>query len=267
MRTRALFATSLFIGLFLILFRPFFMDSVPFSELLATAVGSGAIYFCVSYGLNHLRSLGYWPFAKLPLVAELIYLILLIFLVGLGVYIFRLAWGELALSLQMALLFQWFAFLTAIITTVISRLLVSVLKLQVDLRTRSELNQSPHTAADEPLVKVINEDGAEEFAFPFDKWIAGKAAGNYVELYFSTNNHKPAVVVRTTLKQLSEAMAGRPEFMRCHRSYVVNLAFADKLTGPAQARKLILRGLGEAIPVSRSYEKPLQQKLDVRPTP
>ncbi len=243
------------------------MDSVPFSELLATAVGSAAIYFCVSYGLNHLRSLGYWPFAKLPLLAELIYLILLIFLVGLAVYIFRLAWGELELSLQMALLFQWFAFLTAIITTVISRLLVSVLKLQVDLKTRSELHHTPHTAADEPLVKVINADSAEEFSFPFDKWIAGKAAGNYVELYFSTNNHKPAVLVRATLKQLSEAMQGRPEFLRCHRSYVVNLAFADKLTGPAQARKLILRGLGEAIPVSRSYEKPLQQKLDAQPTP
>lgn len=243
------------------------MDSVPLTELLATAVGSGAIYFCISYSLNHLRSLGFWPFANRPLLAELTYLTLLIFLVGLVVYFFRLAWGELELSLQMALLFQWFAFLMAIITTVISRLLVSVIKLQLDLKTRSELLHTQNVATDEPQIKVINSDSAEEFAFPFDKWIAGKAAGNYVELYFSTDNHKSAVLVRTTLKLLSEAMEDRADFLRCHRSYVVNLAYADKLTGTAQARKIVLRGLGEAIPVSRNYEKQLLVLLDTQPTP
>ena len=260
-RTRVLLALGFFISIFLIVFKPFYLDSTPLSELLQTAIGSGLIFFSVGYILNSLRGRGLWVLTEKPLLAELCYLVSLIILVGLLVYVLRLSSADVGLSWRSALQFQYFAFIMVIIPLFIGRLVTSLVKMHRDIRTRNELLQSVASPVDEPPIQLVFSGAEEAFSFPFDKWIAGKAAGNYVELFFSTDNHKPTVLIRTTLKLLTEALEHKTSFFHCHRSFIVNLDYLSELTGSSQSYKIQLRGLESPIPLSRNFEKQLRQRL------
>jgi len=111
------------------------------------------------------------------------------------------------------------------------------------------------------VISLPLTSGEESFSFPLSKWIGAKAAGNYLELYFNTANHKPTVLVRSTLKLLSTAMQKETRFYHCHRSYAVNLEYVDSLRGRSQAYKLAMKGLTEHVPVSRNAEKDLLTRL------
>lgn len=263
-RNRVLLAISLFIFSLLMLFRPFNLHSVSLAELLQTSIGSAVIFFFVGFSLNSVRARGQWVFAGKPLLAELVYVLAFTFLVGLLVYVARLGSEDVKLSWRSALQFQAFAFAVGIVSILVSRLLTSLIKLQRDIRTRDELHRSRRLEEEGEIIILPLSGNEEEFSFPYKKWITAKAAGNYIELYFDTTNHKPVVLVRTTLKILIESMQQQESFFRCHRSFVVNLDCVSRLRGNSQAYKLELSGLASPVPVARNSEKQLLEKLSVK---
>lgn len=252
---------SAFVFLFLVLFQPFNLDSAPLAELVTTSLASALCFLAVGWGLNSLRATGKWPFKDSPLAAELFYIASFIFIVGFLVYLLRLSSDYVNLSLQSALQFQLFAFMLATILVFISRLLTALLKLQRQGQTRSELLKSIESSSHGILISLQLNDSEGAFSFPLNKWIGAKSAGNYLELYFATPNHKPNVLVRSTLKLLTAAMQDHSQFYHCHRSYAINLDYVEKLNGRAQGYKLKMKGVVDPIPVSRNAEKGLLAKL------
>lgn len=49
------------------------------------------------------------------------------------------------------------------------------------------------------------------------------------DYYSKIVTHKKAYLVTQTLKKFGEALAGTPEIMRVHRSYIVNLAHIEEI--------------------------------------
>ena len=68
-----------------------------------------------------------------------------------------------------------------------------------------------------------------------------EAAGDYMEFYLKDKK----VLVRTTLKALTEELVEEPEFMRVHKSYIVNLKRVDAF------RIDCLEIMGKEIPIAR----------------
>jgi DNA-binding LytR/AlgR family response regulator len=60
---------------------------------------------------------------------------------------------------------------------------------------------------------------------------------------------------------VEEALAPYPQFFRCHRAYIVNLAAVEHVSGNAQGYKLHLKDVAELIPVSRNLNSVLSSKL------
>lgn len=261
LRNQVLFTLSVFISFFLVLFQPFYLHNVSVSELLQASIGTGVIFFLVGCILNTLRAKGYWIFGKNPLLAELAYTLVFIVLVGLLVYVLRLNSEYVELSWGSLLQFQAFAFVMAIVPMFIGRLLTSLVRLQRDVNTRNELQRKSTIDIEGSQIALQLAGSEEPFLFPFEKWIAAKAAGNYVELYFNTPNHKPVVLLRTTLKTLVDAMQHEESFFQCHRSFVINIDYFSQLIGGSQAYKLELIGLASPVPVARNSEKQLLKKL------
>lgn len=85
-----------------------------------------------------------------------------------------------------------------------------------------------------------------------DTPLAAEAFGNYVKLYFPDGAEARRVVERTTLGEVAEryATAG---LLRCHRSWVVDVARVTAVSGNAQGLNLTVDGFERTIPVSRSY--------------
>lgn len=87
-----------------------------------------------------------------------------------------------------------------------------------------------------------------------------RSAGNYVEIHYLANDLVEKALVRNTLKNILLQIEPYPNFLHCHRSFIVNTHFIDKQNGNGNRHKLIIQGYPKPIPVS------LQHYLKVKET-
>jgi hypothetical protein len=81
-----------------------------------------------------------------------------------------------------------------------------------------------------------------------------KAEGNYVEIVTAKAGVRHSTLLRATLREAEAALTGRAgQVMRCHRSYLVNVAKVRHVEGGAQGLLLTMEVPGMEVPVSRSY--------------
>ncbi|MCX6253875.1 MAG: LytTR family DNA-binding domain-containing protein, partial [Bacteroidia bacterium] len=75
---------------------------------------------------------------------------------------------------------------------------------------------------------------------------------NYVTIVTIKGDAQNKTTIRGTLKSAETELRKNSRFLRCHKCYIVNLDFVDRVTGHNQNMKIrLLPGLTE-IPVSRS---------------
>ncbi len=87
------------------------------------------------------------------------------------------------------------------------------------------------------------------------------AADNYIRILYAEEDILKSILLRNTLKNAEEILIGYNYFYRCHRSYLINLHFVKHISGNAQGYKLHLAGIEELIPVSRSLNAEIGEKL------
>ncbi len=87
------------------------------------------------------------------------------------------------------------------------------------------------------------------------------AADNYIKIFYIQDNSTQSLLVRGTLKNAEENLSNQTLFYRCHRSYLVNLSFIRHISGNAQGYKLHLEGTEELLPVSRSLNNEIADKV------
>ncbi len=75
---------------------------------------------------------------------------------------------------------------------------------------------------------------------------------NYVTIAMLKDNAINKVTIRGTLKSAEYELRKNTGFMRCHKCYIVNRDFIDKIAGHSQNMKIRLLHTDEVIPVSRS---------------
>ena len=88
------------------------------------------------------------------------------------------------------------------------------------------------------------------------------AADNYIRIYYHQNDAIKTQLIRSTLKKAEEKLANYDNFYRCHRSYLVNLNYIRHISGNATGYKLHLEGINDLIPVSRSLNNEISEKIN-----
>ena len=86
-----------------------------------------------------------------------------------------------------------------------------------------------------------------------------KAEGNYIEL-FLRNGSKTIKIL--TMKRLENILDSYPNYIRTHRSYIVNINQIDSITGNAQGYKLQIKDCVNIIPVSRNMISMFDEKMN-----
>ncbi len=86
-----------------------------------------------------------------------------------------------------------------------------------------------------------------------------KADGNYIELFL---NDGDKILKRLTMKNLEEILEPYPNYIKTHRSYIVNVDQIDSVTGNAQGYKLQLKNGSNIVPVSRSMISKFNKKMN-----
>ena len=95
-----------------------------------------------------------------------------------------------------------------------------------------------------------------------EKILYMESSGNYVDICYLEESKVKHKLLRSTVKQMEEAMQAYSSFIRCHRAYIVNINHITNIGGNAQGYRLSLSGLQQEIPVSRTYLKNFKSFLD-----
>jgi hypothetical protein len=121
-----------------------------------------------------------------------------------------------------------------------------------------EPEPTPAAPPERLLVKKLGK----EFLLPVAEieWV--QACGNYVNLHRQQHDYP----LRTTLAAIEQRLDAA-QFVRVHRSYLVNLALV-RVIEPTEAGDARLRlSDGSTVPCSRSHLDTLRQRLNLAPTP
>ena len=89
-----------------------------------------------------------------------------------------------------------------------------------------------------------------------------RSADNYVDIYFRKEKEIEHKLLRSTLKSIHNELNDYPEFLRCHRTCIVNSAYVLNMTNSYKGHRLIMLDLDEDIPVSRQYILGIKAALD-----
>lgn len=89
-----------------------------------------------------------------------------------------------------------------------------------------------------------------------------EASGNYVEVYYTDDSGKVQhKLLRTTLRQMEDALQSYAFMCRTHRAFIVNLHKVVCVNAYASGYKLLLSGTPDNVYVSRNYLKDFKEKM------
>ncbi|MDA3927638.1 MAG: LytTR family transcriptional regulator DNA-binding domain-containing protein [Prolixibacteraceae bacterium] len=88
-----------------------------------------------------------------------------------------------------------------------------------------------------------------------------KSADNYVEIVLLEKERFRKKLIRNSLKNIANQIIQNPNFIRCHRTFIINLMHVEKLIRKNNQYWLILNNYTELVPISRQYLILIKEKL------
>lgn len=110
-------------------------------------------------------------------------------------------------------------------------------------------------------VKLASDYGQEDLYLEISKILLLKSADNYVEVVYLEGEEIKKKLIRNTLKNIAEQLKSYTGFMRCHRSFVVNIKYVKELHRRFNNHWLTVDLFDIEIPVSRQYIAKIKEEL------
>jgi hypothetical protein len=128
------------------------------------------------------------------------------------------------------------------------------LKLEHDLTNARERQSDP--------IVFHSESQSEKIELLPDEILLIRSADNYVDIFYKTNDIVERKLLRNTLKNIQQVLKNNREFLRCHRTCIVNTSFIVNMTNSYKGHWLKILDFDEEIPVSRQYILGIKDVLD-----
>ena len=110
-------------------------------------------------------------------------------------------------------------------------------------------------------VLFISENSAEKINLLVTHVLLIKSADNYVDIIYKEEDEIKKKLLRNTLKNIEYKVNDYKVFVRCHRTCIVNINYAEKLNRKFNNYWLSIKGIEEDIPVSRQYILQIREAL------
>ena len=127
-----------------------------------------------------------------------------------------------------------------------------IVQKQIEKYEEDNLNKS---------IEFISENSNENLILLVAEVIFVQSADNYVEVAYLEGENVKKKLIRNTLKNIELQIKQYSNFIRCHRTCIVNIHFIEKLNQDYSAHWVVLKGCNEKIPVSRQYLLKLKRTL------
>lgn len=264
-------AISLFVSIFLVVFQPFGLQNLRSEYKLLLLAGYGAVTFLVL-----ILDMIIFPFIfpscfreeRWTILKQVLWVSWIVLSISLGNYFYSVlfqifpgvGWKGIAI-------FAGFTFAIAILPVAVVTMLNHTLLLKRNLASSGKINESlsirhrVETDQVKPIV-VFSESGKLELETDESSLLFLSSEGNYVNVWYETDNKISRKLVRNTLKEVEKQLHGANDMFRCHRAFIVNLDHVNSVSGNSQGYRLTVDGVEEEVPVSRSYVRSFREKME-----
>jgi len=113
-------------------------------------------------------------------------------------------------------------------------------------------------------LEFVSENNAENSKLQLSTIAYIKSADNYVEIYHWDEDILKKILLRNTLKNIEMQVKPYSNFVRCHRTCIVNSKHIQKLNRQINNWWLTILNSDEKIPVSRQYIITLKEAISSR---
>ncbi len=263
------FSISLLVFLFVLFFQPFNLDHLNANNKLLFISGLAAIIFIFSY-VFHIWIPSVYPkfFKTGTWEAGPAYITSVLVIIFTSVsYTFYLYYVG-SVSLSMYLVFK--VVIICIVPEAVLRYVYKERLLKHQIRILKNENGDlltlleKHNIGKEPeSVELYSENRTEKVELQVNDLLLIKSADNYIELYYKEQEQTKKKLIRSTLKNVEEQLSKYNDFVRCHRTSMVNIRYVVKLIRNYGVHKIKMIGFEEEIPVSRQYLLRVKDAIDV----
>jgi len=239
---------GLFIFLFLFFFRPFGLSQIESEKLLFFTFGFGVVttfmLIIFKYLFEPVITKGNWTLGK-----NIIWDILIASCIGIANYFY------ISIIFPQIFIFKYllYAIFTAILVGIIPVTISYIVTFnRIYKSALKEVAIVPEDILWDNEVIVRAGNPKNEFKFNPRNIVYLCSNDNYVTIVTINRDSQNKTTIRGTLKSVETELKNNSRFIRCHKCYIVNLDYIEKVTGNNQNMIIRLKPAGTEIPVSRS---------------
>jgi hypothetical protein len=258
---------SLGMFLFVLFFQPFDIHLEDFNDRLIFVLGIATITFLILIGFRIFMPVSVTrriraESIKISNEIGLILLIWVFITIGNTFYLYFV--GEIDLNLSVGVKIAIFSSFPSIVLKIadVNMTLREQLRhfVRRNLKLEHDLAKAKQKSTD-PIELHSDTKNDNIFLQPDDIMLI-RSADNYVEVFYKSGEEVLRKLLRNTLKNIHQDLIDHPEFIRCHRTCIVNSAYILNLSNSYKGHKLTILDLDEEIPVSRQYILGIKEVID-----
>jgi DNA-binding LytR/AlgR family response regulator len=266
-KLRLLLSISFGIFLFILFFQPFPIDRFDFNDNLLFVAGFGAIVFLFMF---LLRVAIPWMIKKShqtvnePVLTSYLsgFIILALCSVAFVFYLRYVGFVSISFYIVFKVVLTCLAPPVALKLYDVNKELIQqnesliserkTIQKQVEKYEEDNLNKS---------IEFISETGTENLTLLIAEVVFIQSADNYIEIAYMDGDNFKKMLIRNTLKNIELQIKQYSNFIRCHRTCIINMHYIEKLNQDYSSHWITLKGYHEKIPVSRQYLLKLKETL------
>jgi hypothetical protein len=239
---------GLFIFLFLFIFKPFGFNQLKPDQQLFVSFGFGLVttfmLIVFKYLLEPVVTKGIWTLGR-----NILWDVLIASSIGIANYIYIIIIFHQDFVIKNLFLGIYSAILVGIIPVTVSYII------RINRFYKTALEEAaiiPEEILWENEVTLMAGNPKNEFKCNPKNILYLCSNDNYVTIVTIKGDSQNKTTLRGTLKSAESELKKNNRFLRCHKCYIVNLDFVDKVIGNNQNLKIRLNRSDSDIPVSRS---------------
>lgn len=255
---------GLLVFFILLVFQPFGTYGFSIANKSLFLFGYGvinALSYIGFYAAGFLLLPRWFSFSNWNLMKEATCLILVLLLMTMSSLLYHHQFvGDYKLNISAFLNFLKYSGAVAVVP-------FSILYYQKWIHFKLTQSVSEKVNGNEPAAQTItfnsNNKNEPSVTLPENEILFIKSEGNYIEVVKWDQQTIQRYLIRNTLNNVLAVLPDR-KFSKIHRSFVVNLHFADKIILNSSVYELNLSVMDQKLPVSRSMVKELKQLIHNR---
>ena len=260
--TRVIFFISIGVFVFLWLFQPFDISSLPVRQKYYLLAGFGIVTF-LALSLNLLIIPSLFP-AKFSsavwnIKKDILWNSWTLFTILGGYFLFTEWLGIMK--------FNFYTVIKLVLTAILPISVLIIINynrmLRTHVKTANELNRKlkEHKQVEDRIIHFISDYQKDSLAIKASTLLLIRSANNYIEIFWKEGDAVRNQMVRCSMITAEGIVKEFKFIFKCHRSFIVNINYIERFEGNSQGYKLYFDSVNFAIPVSKTSVDKLKELI------